>query len=166
MTLATALQRIMDNEGGTPNCELRGDLDGLTPGTVCSVEAVARRPSGEAAQEIYRVDRSMKNWKILRNGTEVLRAHPWDDTPNVAYLVGKAGVSRQIGATMIQEVESLAQRFERHRLFGESLVMWRTALSLCIRTGDKRLAHARSEATRVQQVIQAQTAGAEAAPAG
>lgn len=166
MTLATALQRIMENEGGTPNCELTGELEGLTVGTVCSVEAIARRPAGEAAQEIYRVDRSMKNWAILRNGTEVMRAHPWDATPNIAYLVGKAGVSKAVGSTMIEEVESLARRFERHRLFGESLVMWRTALSLCTRVGDKRLVHARSEATRLQQVIQAQATGSQAASVG
>ena len=165
LTLAAALNRIIDNEGGTPNCELLLDVEGLTPGTICSVETLARRPAGEAEQEIYRVDRSMKNWQILRNGEPCLRAHPWDESPNVAYLTAGRGVSKAVGETLVEECERLAQRLEKLGLIGEACVLWRTCLSICTRIGDARLPYAREQATRTQQLIQAQTVASREAPA-
>ena len=105
--------------------------------------------------EVFRIERSLKNWQIKHGDTVNVQVYPWDDSPNVAKLITKAAVvgpDPEALRGFADDLRDLATRFERARLFPEAYAI--VVLEAQFLTRHELPAqHAQSELARLQGVL-------------
>ena len=156
ITLAEALQRVLDstatNEG--PDAQLsfvdaQGDRQTRTVREFLESGATGMDTA-------VCLTRTQRNWTIVfaSTGAEIVRSHPWDDTPNVAFMGSRPDAEQVKSFTdYLNRLESLANESERIRLFQFAMAQWGMAVSL--RDALKMPAeNARAEARRLAGLVQ------------
>lgn len=155
-SLLDALIRIRDsqstNEG--PDAQFVWSLPGYPPDP-CSVDTAIKQmtaSSGPVHSDVV-LARTLRNWHVTtRDGTELIRSHPWDDTENVARMgLRPNGPSVQSLTDYAGRLESLANEAERLGLLQHALAMWSCAL-FARQRANLATENARSEVARLGRV--------------
>lgn len=159
--LVDALDRILTskalNEGPDAQCTFRPDVERTGKAEPMRVDALRARMFSESRTERtrpVRIERTVKNWRILADGVPFVVAHPWDDSPNVARLgIGLTLPDRATYEAFLGRLVSAANEAERLRLFGYAETLWQMVLVFNREKGWPT-ANAESEFRRLQAICE------------
>lgn len=128
------LRQLLDRTGEDTNVEVLTDLGDLRRGDILPLAVVRQSVPDEIG---YTFIRTMRNWRIqlAASGKAVLRRHPWDETPNIAYVARGGPFKNEVMQSLLNEVDTVATRTQRLGLIGEAIALWRIAISIAMRTG-------------------------------
>lgn len=155
LTLTVALTRILEstatNEGPDAMCSFSKSPND-PPRRVADLVRIAPIIHGGPVT----LRRTVRNWSIhMEDGTEIYRAHPWDDTPNVAKLGVRPDPAHIESLVQFNSrLQELANEAERLRQFVIAQNLWQIAAVVADYTGQPSV-NAISEARRLGEVAAA-----------